>query len=68
MSNSKNIQNKKPESFLNLPDAPDFISKPPKISIIENIKQCEEMLPIWNKNRSKELEKEKDINWEPFYL
>ncbi|OVE73428.1 hypothetical protein BVX93_01595 [bacterium B13(2017)] len=36
---------------LNLPDAPDFISKPPKITQEELIKQCEQMLPHWNKIR-----------------
>lgn len=38
---------------LNLPDAPDFISKEPDISYDELILQCEKMLPHWNKIRLK---------------
>ena len=38
---------------LNLPDAPDFISKPPNLTQNELIFQCEKMLPHWNKIRKK---------------
>ncbi len=34
--------------ILNLPDAPDFISKPPVYSAAEMIQMCEQMLPYWN--------------------
>jgi hypothetical protein len=36
---------------LNLPDAPDFISEPPKFTLLEMIQICEKMLPFWNKQR-----------------
>lgn len=37
--------------ILNLPDAPDFISRPPDYSLAEMIALCEKMLPFWNKQR-----------------
>ncbi len=36
---------------LNLPEAPDFISKEPVRDISEMIRSCEAMLPYWNKLR-----------------
>ncbi len=36
---------------LDLNDAPDFISRPPKYTWTEMIKICEQMLPYWNKIR-----------------
>lgn len=41
----------KEEDDLNLPDAPDFISKPPKYTASEMAQMCEKMLPYWNKIR-----------------
>lgn len=41
----------KKEDILNLPEAPDFISRPPEISHKEMIQICEKMLPYWNKIR-----------------
>ena len=38
-------------AFLDLPDAPDFISEPPAISLADNIRLCEEMLETWNRRR-----------------
>ena len=32
--------------ILNLPDAPDFISKPPQYTAAEMIALCEKMLPL----------------------
>ena len=41
-----------PESMdLNLPDAPDFISEPPKYTLNEMIILCEALLPYWNRQR-----------------
>ena len=37
--------------ILNLPDAPEFISKPPKYTLLEMAAMCEKMLPLWNKER-----------------
>ena len=37
--------------ILNLPEAPDFISKPPKYPLPEFIALCEKLLPYWNKQR-----------------
>ena len=55
--------------ILDLPDAPDFVSEPPQIGLIEMIQMCEKMLPYWNKKRFEELEKHKDtVPWEPFTL
>ena len=36
---------------LNLPDAPDFISEPPRYTHEEMIEICEKMLPYWNLKR-----------------
>ena len=41
----------KPSDFLNLPDAPDFISKPPQYTAAEMVQICEKMLPYWNRIR-----------------
>ncbi len=43
----------KDSDILNLPEAPDFISEPPKYSVNEMIKICEAMLPFWNAERFK---------------
>jgi len=37
--------------ILNLPEAPDFISKPPIYPLPEFIALCEKLLPYWNKQR-----------------
>jgi hypothetical protein len=37
--------------ILNLPDAPEFISKPPVYTLEEMIRLCEKMLPYWNRLR-----------------
>ena len=39
--------------ILDLPDAPDFISKPPVYTHQEMIAICEKMLPYWNEQRLK---------------
>ena len=49
---------------LNLPDAPDFISHPPKYSWAEMIKRSSELLPLWNRQRKAMLDKLQFI--EPF--
>ena len=36
---------------LELPEAPDFISRPPVYTLEEMIKICEKLLPHWNKQR-----------------
>lgn len=36
---------------LNLPDAPDFFSEPPRYTLAEMIQQCEKMLPYLNAQR-----------------
>jgi len=36
---------------LNLPEAPEFISRPPAYSASEMIELCEKMLPYWNQER-----------------
>jgi len=41
----------RPTDILNLPDAPDFISEPPKYTVSEMARMCEAMLPHWNKIR-----------------
>jgi hypothetical protein len=48
----------KDSDILNLPDAPDFISKPPEMTLIELIALCEKMLPYWNKERYSKPEPE----------
>ena len=37
--------------LLNLPEAPDFISEPPLLSMDELIALAEKMLPYWNVQR-----------------
>lgn len=37
--------------ILNLPDAPDFISHPPRYTVSEMAALCEKMLPLWNAQR-----------------
>ena len=37
--------------LLNLPDAPDFVSKPPTYTAQEMIEICKQMLPFWNEAR-----------------
>lgn len=37
--------------LLNLPDAPDFVSKPPVYTAQEMVEICEKLLPFWNKLR-----------------
>jgi hypothetical protein len=44
--------------ILDLPEAPDFISKPPRYSLWEMIQLCEPMLPYWNKLRYSKPEPE----------
>lgn len=51
--------------ILTLPDAPDFISKPPEYSMLEMAKLCESMLKCWNKSR---FEKNLDPPPAPFTL
>ena len=41
----------RPTDILNLPDAPDFISEPPKYTASEMARMCETMLPYWNRIR-----------------
>ncbi|RMD86252.1 MAG: hypothetical protein D6808_03760 [Candidatus Dadabacteria bacterium] len=36
---------------IDLTSDPDFISTPPNIPLLANIKVCEEMLAVWNKDR-----------------
>lgn len=40
--------------FPDFPDAPDFISEPPKYTLAQMIKLSEKMLPYWNKKRYEE--------------
>ena len=55
------------DAFLELPDAPDFVSMPPDLPVWANIKLCEEMLPVWNKLRAQDPSKQ--VEWkEPFKL
>ncbi|RMG42637.1 MAG: hypothetical protein D6719_05985 [Candidatus Dadabacteria bacterium] len=59
MNDSKNTANQgnnDSEGFLDLPDAPDFISLPPEMTVEEIIKLCEEMLPVWNKKRFERID------------
>lgn len=39
------------EDILDLPDAPEFISRPPVYSLADFIALCEKQLPYWNKIR-----------------
>lgn len=59
-----------PDSLnLSLPDAPDFISEPPKFTLLEMIEMCEKMLPYWNEQRFGDGRlPEKIIMPEPFVL
>lgn len=41
----------KENDILDLPDAPDFLSKAPVYSAEEMIEMCEKMLPYWNAHR-----------------
>ena len=41
----------KDSDILDLPEAPDFISSPPKYTMEEMAQLCEKMLPYWNKER-----------------
>ena len=36
---------------IELPDAPGFISKPPRYELEEMITLCEKLLPYWNQQR-----------------
>ena len=47
----------KESDILNLPDAPDFISEPPEMTLDEMIACCEQMLPYWNEIRYSKPEK-----------
>jgi hypothetical protein len=55
-----------PSDLLNLPDAPDFISEPPKYTVTEMAEMCEKMLFFWNKERF--LNPPLPIHIEPFIL
>ena len=39
------------DDILDLPKAPEFISKPPVYTLAEMIELCEKMLPYWNEIR-----------------
>ena len=39
------------EQDLSFPDAPDFISEPPRYTVSEMIQMCEPLLPHWNQQR-----------------
>lgn len=65
MNSSKETETK--ADYLDLPDAPDFVSEPPFIPLAEMIKLCEEMLPVWNKRRFEE-EEPLPMIFEYFYL
>ena len=69
MTNSKkSAPNKiRATELLDLPDAPDFVSVTPEVSLEDNIKLCEQMLEVWNKDRFEKL-KELPIITEDFYL
>jgi len=43
----------KESDILNLPDAPDFISEPPAMTMEQMLALDEKMLPFWNKERIK---------------
>ena len=57
----------KDNKLLDLPNASDFISDAPEISLAENIRLCEQMLHVWNSNRTSQL-KSIPIVGEEFYL
>ena len=48
----------KDSDILNLPDAPDFISEPPRYTASEMAAMCEKLLPEWNKIRYSKPEPE----------
>lgn len=56
----------KKDYFLLLPDAPDFISEPPRLCMANYIKFCEELLPseLVRREQSEEL----PIITEDFYF
>lgn len=56
----------KDSDILNLPDAPDFISKPPEMTMDEMIALAEKMLPYTNALRYSRPEP--PIMMEPFSL
>jgi len=72
MNNSKDSVHKPTkdanDAFLDLPNALDYISTPPNLSVEENIKLCEKMLPFWNKKRFEDQSYFDDQVLEPFYL
>lgn len=41
----------KDEDDLDLPEAPEFISRAPRYTAAEMAELCEKMLPVWNKER-----------------
>jgi len=49
---------KKLDLDLNLPDAPEFISTPPRYTLAEMIKLSEPLLPFWNRQRPHRLSQE----------
>jgi len=54
---------------LKLPDAPDFISKPPQYSLAEIIRLSEPLLPFWNSQRAAQiLQISTRVVCEPFRL
>ena len=77
MNNSKNGAHKtkkdvkqraeKTSVFLDLPEAPDFHSMPPNLSVKDNIALCEQMLAVWNKKRFEQIDL-LPILTEEFYL
>lgn len=48
----------KDEDLLNLPEAPDFVSEPPKYTLAEMVALCEKTLPYWNQQRYSKPEPE----------
>jgi hypothetical protein len=59
----------KVEPELSFPDAPDFISRPPDLSLLEMIKLNESMLRYWNEKRYEEGSYYlRPIDFEPFSL
>jgi hypothetical protein len=48
----------KDSDILNLPDAPDFISEPPRYTATEMAEMCEKMLEQWNNIRYSKPEPE----------
>ena len=52
--------------ILDLPEAPDFISRPPVYTVAEMIALCEKMLPFWNAQRYSKPEE--PFTGEPFTI